>query len=78
MKIKDKGKDLTYEIIRDAVNGNDEAEEFIFDYYEPYIIKLSKIPFIDKHGQVSYIIDEDIYMSLRLKLHELIIHCIVA
>ena len=35
-------KDLTYEIIRDAVNGNDEAEEFILDYYEPYIIKLSK------------------------------------
>ncbi len=78
MKIKDKGKDLTYEIIRDAVNGNDEAEEFIFDYYEPYIIKLSKIPFIDKHGQVSYIIDEDIYMSLRLKLHELIINFKVA
>ena len=78
MKIKDKGKNLTYEIIRDAVNGNDEAEEFIFDYYEPYIIKLSKIPFIDKHGQVSYIIDEDIYMSLRLKLHELIINFKVA
>lgn len=78
MKIKDKGKDLTYEIIRDAVNGNDEAEEFIFDYYEPYLIKLSKIPFIDKHGQVSYIIDEDIYMSLRLKLHELIINFKVA
>ena len=42
------------------------------------IIKLSKIPFIDKHGQDSYIIDEDIYMSLRLKLHELIINFKVA
>ena len=71
-------KDLTYEIIRDAVNGNDEAEEFILDYYEPYIIKLSKIPFIDNRGQVSYIIDEDIYMSLKLKLHELIINFKVA
>ena len=78
MKIKDKKKELTYEIIRDAVNGNEEAEEFIFDYYESYIIKLSKIPFIDKHGRVSYIIDEDIYMSLRLKLHELIINFKVA
>lgn len=78
MKIKDKKKELTYEIIRDAVNGSEEAEEFIFDYYEPYIIKLSKIPFIDKHGRVSYIIDEDIYMSLRLKLHELIINFKVA
>lgn len=74
METKDKKKDLTYEIIRDAVNGNIEAEEFIFDYYEPYIIRLSKIPFIDKQGQVSYIIDEDIYMSLKLKLHELIIN----
>lgn len=74
METKDKKKDLTYKIIRDAVNGNAEAEEFIFDYYEPYIIRLSKIPFIDKQGQVSYIIDEDIYMSLKLKLHELIIN----
>jgi len=79
MKIKhNKKKDLTYEIISAAVKGNDEAEEFIFDYYEPYIIKLSKIPFIDKQGQVGYIIDEDIYMSLRLKLHELIINFKVA
>ena len=74
MSPKEKKNDLTYEIIRDAVNGNAKAEEIIFDYYEPYIIRLSKIPFIDKHGQVSYIIDEDIYMSLKLKLHELIIN----
>ena len=79
MKIKHrKKKDLTYDIICAAVNGNDEAEEFIFDYYEPYIIKLSKIPFIDKQGQIGYIIDEDIYMTLRLKLHELIINFKVA
>lgn len=79
MRIKhNKKKDLTYEIICAAVNGNDEAEELIFDYYEPYIIKLSKIPFIDKQGHVGYIIDEDIYMSLRLKLHELIINFKVA
>ena len=63
METNDKKKGLTYAIIRDAVNGNTEAEEFIFDYYEPYIIRLSKIPFIDKQGQVSYIIDEDIYES---------------
>lgn len=67
-------KELTYEIIRDAVCGNEEAEGFIFNYYEPYIIRLSKIPYIDKHGNVNYTIDEDIYMSLRLKLHELIIN----
>lgn len=75
---KTKKPDITYKILYDAVNGNDEAEEFIFDYYEPYIIKLSKIPFINKQGQVSYTIDEDIYMSLKLKLHELIINFNVA
>lgn len=73
-----KKNNLTYEIIRDAVNGNDEAEEFILDYYEPYIIKLSKVPFLNKEGQIMYIIDEDIYMSLKLKLHELIINFKVA
>ena len=33
--------ELTYQIILDAINGNSEAEELIFTYYEPYIIKLS-------------------------------------
>ncbi len=69
----EKKPELTYEIICEAVSGNDEAEELIFDYYEPYIIKLSKIPFINDDGQVKYIIDEDIYMSLKLKLHALIL-----
>lgn len=66
-------KELTYEIIRDAVGGNEEAEGIIFDYHEPYMIKLSKIPYIDKRGNVNYKIDEDIYISLKMKLHELII-----
>lgn len=74
----DKKQELTYEIIRDAVNGNEEAEELIFDYYEPYIIKLSKLPYIDSDGKVAYMIDEDVYMSLKLKLHELIINFKVA
>ena len=74
----DKKQELTYEIIRDAVNGNEEAEELIFDYFEPYIIKLSKLPYIDSDGKVAYMIDEDIYMSLKLKLHELIINFKVA
>lgn len=71
-------KELTYEIIRDAACGNEEAEELIFDYYEPYIIRLSKIPYIDKHGNVNYTIDEDIYISFKMKLHELIINFKVA
>ncbi len=71
-------KDITYEILRDAVNGDSEAEEVILDYYEPYIVKLSRIPYINKHGKVLYMIDEDIYMSLKLKLHELILNFKVA
>ena len=73
-----KKSDLTYKIIKDAVNGNDEAEEKIFDYFEPYIIKLSKLPYIDNSGEVAYVIDEDVYMSLKLKLHELIVNFKVA
>lgn len=69
----EKKKILTYEMICEAVNGDTEAESMIFDYYEPYIIKLSKIPFIGDDGQVRYTIDDDIYMSLKLKLHELIL-----
>ena len=52
--------------------------KIIFDYYEPYIIKLSKLPYINNEGEVAYVIDEDIYMSLKLKLHELIINFKVA
>ena len=78
MKTNKSNKDLTYEVICAAVNGDYDAEEIILDYFEPYIIKLSKIPFIDKHNKVSYMIDEDIYMSLRLKLHSIILNFQVA
>lgn len=69
---RDNKVEITYEIICEAVKGNGEAEELIFDYYEPYIIKLSKVPYIDNEGNVKYMIDEDIYMNLKLKLHSLI------
>lgn len=69
---RDNKVEITYDIICEAVKGNCEAEELIFDYYEPYIIKLSKVPYIDNEGNVKYMIDEDIYMNLKLKLHSLI------
>ena len=71
--MNEKKAELTYEMIYDAINGDEEAEELILTYYEPYIIKLSKIPVISSNGQIRYVIDEDIYMSLKLKLHELIL-----
>lgn len=74
MKINNgKKPELTNEIICAAVNGNEEARDFIFDYYEPYIIKLSKIPYINDDDQVKYVIDEDIYMDLKVKLQKLIL-----
>ena len=63
---------LTYAIICEAVKGNTKAEDAIFDYYEPYIIKLSKIAQTKANGRIDYIIDEDIYMNLKMKLHLLI------
>ena len=60
-------------MICDAINGDEEAEDLILAYYEPYIIKISKVPVISSTGQIRYVIDEDIYMSLKLKLHELIL-----
>ena len=78
MKINNgKGIELTYHIICEAINGNDKAEKLILDYYEPYIIKLSKIPYINDDGQINYVIDEDLYITLKLKLHELILKFVI-
>ena len=46
--MNEKKAELTYEILCDAINGNEEAEELILTYYEPYIIKLSKVPVISQ------------------------------
>lgn len=65
-------QELTYEIIKDAKNGNRDAVEFIMNYYEAYIIQLSKVPYCDDRGEVKYYIDEDLYMTLKLRLQEAI------
>ena len=61
---------LTPKLIYEAISGVEDAQEKIFEHYEPYIIKLSKIPYYDDEGRIKYKIDEDIYMSLKLKLFE--------
>lgn len=61
---------LTPKLICEAISGVEDAQEKIFEHYEPYIIKLSKIPYYDDEGKIKYKIDEDIYMSLKLKLFE--------
>ncbi len=69
---------LTYDTICKAVNGDENAVTEIFEHYEPYIIKLAKVPFYDEEGNLKYKIDEDIYMCLKLKLHEVILRFKVA
>lgn len=69
---------LHYDTICKAVNGDENAEAEIFEHYEPYIIQLAKIPFYDEEGNLKYKIDEDIYMCLKLKLHEVILKFEVA
>ncbi len=63
-----KMQELTYEIIKNAKCGNEDAVEFIMNYYEAYIIQLSKMPYCDDRGVVKYYIDEDLYMTLKLRL----------
>ena len=69
---------LTYEMICKAIDGDEAAKVQILEYYEPYIITLSKIPFYDSFGQLKYKIDEDTYMCLKLKLHEVLLKFKVA
>lgn len=69
---------LTYEMICKAIDGDETAQSQIFEYYEPYIITLSKIPFYDSSGQLKYKIDEDTYMCLKLKLQEVLLKFKVA
>ena len=69
---------LTYDLICKATTGDEAATEKIMEYYEPYIIKLAKIPFYSCDGKVCYKIDEDIYMHLKLTLQEAILKFDVA
>ena len=78
MKNKQYKNELTYETIKEAVAGNVDAQDDICDYYEQYIIKLSKIPYLNEHGELNYKIDEDLYMSLKVKLYEVISTFVVA
>lgn len=70
---QEKSRELTYDLICKAINGDEVATEKIMNYYEPYIITLSKIPFYSGAGEVFYKIDEDIYMHLKLTLQEAIL-----
>ena len=71
--VENKQDALTYDLICKATVGDEDATEKIMEYYEPYIITLSKVPFYNESGEVCYKIDEDIYMHLKLTLQEAIL-----
>ena len=52
MKNNQYKNELTYEKIKKAVEGNIDAQDDICDYYEQYIIKLSKIPYLNESGEL--------------------------
>ena len=64
---------ITYQILSDAVHGDSGAENMIQTYFDPYIRKLSRIYLQTPNGVIHRVLDEDVYISLKLKLHELII-----
>lgn len=64
-------KELKYDVIIKAVNGENEALESVLEYFEPLIIKMSKIP-IYENGSIKYIVKQDLYIALKSKLYDII------
>lgn len=64
-------RNLTYDVIIRAVNGENDALESVLEYYEPLIIKMSKIP-IYEDGNVKYIVKQDLYIALKSRLYDII------
>ncbi len=59
---------LRYEIIKQAVNKNDEAIKLIISHYEQYINKLSTITVNAYHKKNNYMIDTELRGELIGKL----------
>ncbi len=57
----------------EAVHGDSSAENLIQAYFDPYIRNLSRIYIQTPNGVIHRALDEDVYISLKLKLHELIL-----
>ena len=64
------GKQLTYEIICDAVKGEPKAQEFLLNYYDAYINSLVMMVGIADNGEDVYHVDEDIKIQIQHRLLE--------
>ena len=67
-----KQRALTYELLYAAVHGDAEAKEIILAIYDPYIRKLSRIIIRTSDGEIYRVLDEDLYIILKFKLHTII------
>jgi len=67
-KQKNKQKNIVFEIIFKAVNGNAIEVNIIVDHYARYITKLSTIVSKDKNGNYYKYVDEDMRRQLETKL----------
>jgi len=67
------GQKTMDEIYQSALNGDIGAECAILDFYEPYLIHMSRVPYYNVNGDIRYYINEELYMSLKLKLHSMIL-----
>jgi len=67
-KQKNKQKNIDFEIIFKAVNGNAIEVNIIVDNYARYITKLSTIVSKNKNGSYYKYVDEDMRRQLETKL----------
>lgn len=72
------GQKTMEETYASALNGDIGAECAILDFYEPYLIHMSRIPYYKENGDIRYFINEELYMSLKLKLHALLLDMIIS
>lgn len=68
MNTTDTTHELTYDLIRRAVNGEPTAMEEILRYYEPYHNALCTYEKVDTNGVIHSEVDEDMKIQVQAKL----------
>jgi len=65
----DKDNDLlSYDIIAAAVSGDEDAIYEVIEHYEGYTYSLSISKSIDRHGSVTFRINDELRQKLRIHL----------
>jgi hypothetical protein len=59
---------VPYNKILKASQGNTEEINWIINYYKPYITTLATIECTSQDGKVYYVIDDEIYNRIKIKL----------